>query len=211
MNARWGVIAFRRSKGNKRPCLIILSVKLSRHDGKWCAVYRLCSSCTDCGWKLSGAVPFEAWLAVSSQGGQRLSRRHLARLGYWDRPVFTRPYGPRGSGALRPVRRSAGGQRCLWLHGQSVGPWDGDLPPHAAGPHQQSVLVTGEAPPYMLIWSVHKEQRWRSVKPFYTCLCCCHNRCKRLIFPFASLGYWENIYRSIKFVFIVEYNLVSTI
>lgn len=58
--------------------------------------------------------------------------------------MFTRPHGPRGGRALRPVRRAAGGQRCLRLHGQSVGPRDGDLPPHAAGPHQQSLLVTGE-------------------------------------------------------------------
>lgn len=78
------------------------------------------------------------------QGGQWLSRRHVARLGYRDGSVFTRPDGPRGGGALRPVRRPAGGQRCLRLHGESVGPRDGDLPPHAAGPHQQSVLVTGE-------------------------------------------------------------------
>lgn len=87
------------------------------------------------------------WLAVfvvSSQGGQWLSWRHAARLGHWDRSVFTRPHGPRGGGALRPVWRAAGGQRCLRLHGQSVGPRDRDLPPYAAGPHQQSVLITGE-------------------------------------------------------------------
>lgn len=84
---------------------------------------------------------------VSSQGGQWLSRRHAARLGYRVRSVFTCPHGPRGGRALRPVRRPAGGQRCLRLHGQSVGPGDGDLPPHAAGPHQQSVLITGEARP----------------------------------------------------------------
>lgn len=87
------------------------------------------------------------WLVVFlffSQGGQWLSWRHAARLGHWDRSVFTRPHGPRGRGALRPVRRATGGQRCLRLHGQSVGPRDGDLPPHTAGPHQQSVLITGE-------------------------------------------------------------------
>lgn len=58
--------------------------------------------------------------------------------------MSTRPHGPRGGGAMRPVRRAAGGQRCLRLHGEGVGPRDGDLPPHAAGPHQPSVLVTGE-------------------------------------------------------------------
>lgn len=71
--------------------------------------------------------------------------------------MFTRPHGPRGGGALRPVRRTAGGQRCLRLHGQSVGPRDGDLPPYAAGPHQQSVLFTGE----------HLQTH------FYLCVCVC--------------------------------------
>lgn len=83
---------------------------------------------------------------VRSQGGQRLSWRHTARVGHRDGPVFTRPHGPRGSGALCPVRRAAGGQWCLRLHGQSLGPRDGDLPAHAAGPHQQSLLITGEEP-----------------------------------------------------------------
>lgn len=101
---------------------------------------------------------------VSSQGGQWFSWRHAARLGHRDRSVFTRPHGPCGGGALRPVRRAAGGQRCLRLHGQSVGPWDRDLPPHAAGPHQQSVLVTGEqlqthSVVYSGVWLVGKLPR----------------------------------------------------
>lgn len=89
-------------------------------------------------------VPDSQSLCFFGQGGQWLPWRHAARLGHRDRSVFTRPHGPRGGSPLRPVWRAAGGQRCLRLHGQSVGPRDGDLPPHAAGPHQQSVLVTGE-------------------------------------------------------------------
>lgn len=79
------------------------------------------------------------------QGGQWISWCHAARLGHWFRSVFTRPHGPRGGSALRPVWRATGGQRCLRLHGESLGPRDGDLPPHAARPHKQSVLITGEA------------------------------------------------------------------
>ena len=94
------------------------------------------------------------WLRTSSpsQGGEWVPRRHAACLGHRDGPVFTRPDGPRGGGALRPVRRAPCGQRRLRLHGESVGPGDGDLSPHAAGTHQQSLLLTGELttpPPYL--------------------------------------------------------------
>lgn len=97
----------------------------------------------------TGPLPYHHfWLTSCTscfhQGGQWLSWCHAARLGHRDGSVFTRPHGPRGRSALRPVRRPAGGQRCLRLHGESVGSWDGDLPPHTAGPHQQSVFITGE-------------------------------------------------------------------
>lgn len=52
MNVYWRFLVFRRLKGNKRNCLIVLSIKLSRHEGNLCAAYRICSSWTGCCWKL---------------------------------------------------------------------------------------------------------------------------------------------------------------
>jgi hypothetical protein len=41
------------------------------------------------------------------------------------------------------IRWETGGQWCLRLYGQSVGPGDGDLYTHPTGTHQPSVLITG--------------------------------------------------------------------
>ena len=136
-------------KGSSHSCLISLSVQLPSCE-------RIClhETCLTkwmkriyCGKvvqrKRVPDLTCRLFVCDSSQGGQWLSWCNAARLGHWDRSVFTRPHGPCGCSALCPVWRAAGGQRSLWLHGQSVGPRDRDLPPYAAGPHQQSVLITG--------------------------------------------------------------------
>ncbi len=78
-----------------------------------------------------------------AQCGERLARRDAAHVGHRQRPVPARVDGPPGGRALRAVRRAAGRERRLRLHGEGVGPRDGDLYPHPAGTHQPSLLLAG--------------------------------------------------------------------
>lgn len=77
------------------------------------------------------------------QGGVGLPRHDAACVGRVDGPLRARADRPRGSGALRSVRRAPCGVGRLRLHGEGVGPRDGGVSAHAAGTHQQSVLTTG--------------------------------------------------------------------
>lgn len=79
-----------------------------------------------------------------SQGGEWFEGCHVAGLGHWDGSVFARSNGSRGGRALRTVWRPQGGQRGLWLYGESLGPWNRDLSAHTPGSHQQSLLPTGK-------------------------------------------------------------------
>lgn len=58
-----------------------------------------------------------------------------------DGLVSARAGGPPGGRALRAVRRQAGGERRLRLHGEGVEPGARRVPAHVAGPHEPRLLA----------------------------------------------------------------------
>ena len=79
------------------------------------------------------------------QGCERLTGRDSAPLGHRDWAVPACADGARGCRALRAVRRAQGGERCLRLHCESVGPRERELHPHTAGAHEPCLLLAGNA------------------------------------------------------------------
>lgn len=77
------------------------------------------------------------------QGGVGVPGHDAAGVERDDRPMRARADRPRGSGAVRSVRRPARGVGRLRLHGEGVGPGNRGVSAHAAGTHQQSLLTAG--------------------------------------------------------------------